>query len=106
MDKVMSRMKRVEEYADPSHSEWRGQSTSENISRWEKRAGAESKLAPRAKGGSTELPTTGPVKLHETHVRSGDARAEAKADLNHKMGSGLDATLREYGIKRGIRRES
>jgi hypothetical protein len=102
----MSRQKRVEELSDPSFSKWRGQSTSENISRWSERAHKESPVAPRAKGGSTELPTTGPVKLHETHVRSGDPRAEAKADLNHKMGSGLDATLREYGIKRGIRRES
>ena len=100
MDKSqMSRMKRLSEYADPSHSKWRGQSTAENISRWSERAHQESDGARhRAKGGSTELPTTGPVKLHETHVRAGVMRDEAKADKNH-----VDK-LTEY--MRGVRRES
>jgi hypothetical protein len=99
MDEIMSRMKRLQEYADPSHSKWRGQSTRENIDRWSERAHQKSDGAwHRAKGGSTELPTTGPVRLHETHVRAGDPRAEAKADKNH-----VDK-LTEY--MRGIRRDS
>ena len=94
----MSRMKRLQEYADPSHSEWRGQSTQPNIDRWSKRSTSESKLAPRAKSGDVKLPSTGEMSMHSTHGRAGDARAEAKADRNH-----VDK-LTEY--MRGVKRES
>jgi hypothetical protein len=95
----MSRQKRIEEYSKPASDVWwDGRSNKEAIDRWEKRASKNSKLAPRAKGGSTELPTTGPVKLHETHVRPGDPRAEAKADHNHIDVNSLYA--------KGIRRDA
>jgi hypothetical protein len=84
MDKVMSRMKRLQEYADPSHSEWRGQSTKENIDRMAARATRETTgHKTRAKSGDVKLPSTGEMNVHSTHVRAGDARAEAKADRNH-----------------------
>jgi hypothetical protein len=97
----MSRQKRIEEYSRPaSEVWWDGRSNEKAIERWQGRAKENSKLAPRAKGGgSVELPTTGNVDLHSTHVRPGDgndARAKAKADLNHDP----VATLYAKGIRR------
>jgi hypothetical protein len=96
----MSRMKRLQEYADPSHSKWRGQSTAENISRWSERAHQESDGARHRASTrkEPELPSTGPVNVHSTHVRAGDPRGTAKADKNH-----VDK-LTEY--MRGVKRES
>jgi hypothetical protein len=95
----MSREERLKQYADPSHSKWRGQSTQENINRWSARATAETDgHKHRAKSGDASLPPIGarePPGLHSTHK---DPRAEAKADRNH-----VDK-LTEY--MRGVRRES
>jgi hypothetical protein len=90
--------KRIKEYANPSHSEWRGQSTEANLKTWGDRASEESKLAPRAKSGSVELPTTGPVRTHDTNEKAGytgDFYAEAKRDLNRDLNN---------PYQRGVRR--
>jgi hypothetical protein len=80
----MSHQDRINLAKNPSDPRnWDGRSNKEAIDRWSERAHQESKLAPRAKGGSVELPTTGAVKLHNTAERHADPRAEAKRDLNH-----------------------
>jgi hypothetical protein len=81
--------KRIKEYANPSHSEWRGQSTAENIDRWSKRAEKESDGARhRAKGGDVELPSTGEMHVHSTRQEAGhtgDFYENAKRDLNRDV---------------------
>jgi hypothetical protein len=83
----MTFQKRISEYANPSHSEWRGQSTQENIDRWSKRAEKESDGARHRASTAKEptLPPTGEVRTHSTHQRAGtseDFYERAKADLN------------------------
>jgi hypothetical protein len=95
----MSRQKRIEEYSKPaSEVWWDGRSNKPAIERWQGRAKENSQLAPRAKSGSVELPTTGPVREHNSAARHADPRSEAKSDKNH-----VDK-LTEY--MRGVRRES
>ncbi len=85
----MSRVERVKEYANPRRREnWNGESTAANISRWADRASANSKIAPRAKGGEMRLPDTDKMDLHSTsdaprRDKDVDKRAMAKADKNH-----------------------
>ncbi len=101
----MSRQSRLKEYANPSRREnWDGESCDKaNIDRWSARAEANSKLAPRARGGEIKLPDTGgDVDLHDTAAKPRrdagvDARTKAKADLNSDGGS---------SYFRGIRRNA
>jgi hypothetical protein len=91
--------KRIREYSQPNHSEWRGQSTRENIDRWSKRAEKESDGDKhRAKGGEVELPSTGEMRVHSTRQEAGhtgDFYEAAKRDLNRDLNN---------PYQRGIRR--
>jgi hypothetical protein len=98
----MSRQSRIESYSRPASKEWwDGRSSKkENLDRFSERARENTTGHKfRAKGGEIDLPPTGNVDLHSTHVRPGDgndARAKAKADLNHDP----VATLYAKGIRR------
>jgi hypothetical protein len=86
----MTFQKRISEYANPSHSEWRGQSTRENIDRWSKRAEKESDGARHRASTAKEptLPDTGKMEVHSTHQEAGhtgDFYHAAKRDLNHDI---------------------
>jgi hypothetical protein len=98
----MSRKERLERYANPSDPRnWDGRSCyKENIDRWSERAHQESDGARHRASTrkEPELPSTGEMNVHSTHVRPGDQRKEAKADRNH-----VDK-LTEY--MRGVKRES
>jgi hypothetical protein len=80
----MPKQPRLDEYANPTSEKWWcGESTKEYIRDWSERAHRESDShLHRAKSGPVELPTTGEVNLHPTAGRSGDQRAQAKADRN------------------------
>jgi hypothetical protein len=80
----MSREERLKQYADPSHSQWRGQSTQENINRWSERAHKETDgHKHRAKSGDVSLPSLGSRDAPGLHSTHRDARLEAKQDKNH-----------------------
>jgi hypothetical protein len=87
----MSFQERIKKYSRPADPEWwDGRSNKEAISRWSERAHRESDgAAHRALSGEVRLPETGDVHLHATaaHRRGdgNDARAKAKADLNHRL---------------------
>jgi hypothetical protein len=85
----MSRLDRLKEYAAERGPKGASRDQA-NLDHWERRASENSKIAPRATNKSMELPSTGEVKLRPTSMapsRKGDARAEAKSDLNF-VGSG------------------
>jgi len=96
----MSRLERLKEYARQAGPAGEAYSK-ENLNYWSDRATSNSKIAPRAKGGEMNLPSTGKrMATRDTDMKPyrarGDARAEAKADLN-EVGS---------SYMRGIRRDA
>jgi hypothetical protein len=104
----MSRLERLKEYANPrSRENWCGESSDPAyLKRWSDRAEANSKVAPRARGGKMKLPdNAGEVSLHDTASKitagaeSGVGRLQkaAKADTNTDGGS---------SYMRGIRRNA
>jgi hypothetical protein len=108
----MTRQSRIRDYATPSSKVWwDGRSNKEAIDRFAERARENSKLAPRALSGEVRLPETGNLNLHNTEKRptgdGNDARARAKADLNHDVAgdTAYDASLSKYGV-RGARRQA
>jgi hypothetical protein len=79
---------RLSEYANPSHSPWRGQSTKENIDHWASRAERESDGADHRASTAKEpkLPNTGDMQVHSTHRaagHSGDFYEAARRVKNH-----------------------
>jgi hypothetical protein len=89
---------RLAQYANPSHSEWRGASTKENIDRMASRASKESPLAPRAKSGEVSLPPTGAMDVHSTHRRgdmAGDPYPATRKIRNH-AGSDFMASVKRH----------
>ena len=99
----MSRLERLKEYADPMRGPHGAASAQESLDDWSARATANSKLAPRAKGGKMDLPSTGKrMNLRDTEMRpkasrNADARAKAMADTN---------IVGDSGYMRGVRREA
>jgi hypothetical protein len=99
---VDSRLERLKEYANPRRREnWDGCGRDvANIQRFQERAEANSRIAPRARGGEMRLPDTGgDVALHDTAAkprrdRAVDARMKAKADLNTDGGSSFMRDVR------------
>jgi hypothetical protein len=79
---------RLAEYANPSHSEWRGASTKENIDRWAGRAEKESDGHKHRASTQKEptLPPTGEMSVHSTHRTAhmaGDPYDAARKVRNH-----------------------
>jgi hypothetical protein len=85
-----NRIQRLKEYARPASKDWwHGEHYDPaNIKRWADRAIENSKIAPRAKVGEIDLPST-KVKVRDTSmkpkvVRSAEAIIKAaRGDLNH-----------------------
>jgi hypothetical protein len=80
---------RLSEYANPSHSEWRGASTRENIDRWARRAEKESDGADHRASTQKEptLPPTGEMSVHSTNRTAhmvGDPYDVARSVKNHE----------------------
>ena len=97
----MSRLERLREYANPMKGPHGAASSEENLADWSARATSNSAIAPRAASGAMKLPSTGKrMNLRDSEMKPyrarGDARAEAKADLN-EVGS---------SYMRGIRRNA
>jgi hypothetical protein len=98
----MSSLDRLKQYEKPLRAgNWQGSSRDEsNISRWSNRATAESKIAPRARGGEMKLPSTGKqTELRDTSMspraaRNADARMVAKDDKNFVGDSSYMAGVR------------
>jgi hypothetical protein len=94
------REERVARYSKPL--DWvSGISTDEsNLKYWSGRAETNSAIAPRAKGGKMDLPSTGNVKMRSTASKprgiAADPYPAAKADLNHD----LAATMYMRGVRR------
>jgi hypothetical protein len=91
----------LKEYANPSHSEWRGQSTRENIDRWAARAEKNSDGADhRASTQSIPtLPDTDKMEVHSTHRAGhmqGDPYDAARKVRNHE-GSDFMRDVRRSG---------
>ena len=87
--KTSPRDVRLTEYANPSHSEWREQSTQENIDRWADRAAKESDGHKHRASTQKEptLPPTGEMQVHSTHQpagHSGDFYDVARKTRNHE----------------------
>jgi hypothetical protein len=99
----MSRLERLKEYADPMRGPHGAASAKENLTEWAGHASENSKLPPRAKGGTMKLPSTGKrMDLRDTSMRpkasrNADARAKAMADTN---------IVGDSGYMRGVRREA
>jgi hypothetical protein len=95
----MSREKRLKEYADPMRPEnWCGASTKEYIGRWSDRAHEESDSYKHRAKSNMELPDTFSRQGPDPHTgRSGDQRAQAKADKN---------TAGQSDYMRGLKREA
>jgi len=99
----MSRLERLREYANPMKGPHGAASAQENIDHWSARATENSKLAPRAKGGKMDLPSTGKrMNLRSTEMkpkasRNADARAKAMADTN---------IVGDSSYMRGVRRDA
>jgi hypothetical protein len=82
------RDERLRNYANPSHSEWRGSSTRENIDRWASRAKTNSDGADHRASTAKEptLPDTGAMQVHSTNRTAhmvGDPYAVARGTRNH-----------------------
>jgi hypothetical protein len=109
----MSRQERIKQYSQPASKVWwDGRSNKEAIDRFAERAHRESDSARhRALSGEIRLPPTDNMNLHDTAARprgdGNDARAKAKADLNHDVAgdTAYDSSLSEYGAKR-VRRNA
>jgi hypothetical protein len=79
---------RIKTYNDPtSEVWWDGRSNEKAIQRWSQRAHELSDgHRHRGSDGPMELPDTNSRQGPDPHThRSGDQRAQAKADLNHRM---------------------
>jgi hypothetical protein len=93
---------RLAEYANPSHSEWRGASTRENIDRWAARAEKESDGHRHRASTQSEptLPNTGEtMNIHSTNRTAhmvGDPYAVARGTKNH-IGSDFMKDVRRGG---------
>jgi hypothetical protein len=91
----------LSQYANPSHSEWRGQSTKENIDRWASRAEKNSDGDKHRASTQKEptLPDTGTMSVHDTnrtgHMQ-GDPYAVARGTRNHE-GSEFLKSVRRSG---------
>jgi hypothetical protein len=90
---------RLKEYANPSHSEWRGQSTRENIDRWAARNARESDGADHRASTAKEpaLPSTGEMKVHSTHQvagQDGDSFYRAARAVKNHIGSDYMKSVR------------
>jgi hypothetical protein len=90
---------RLREYANPSHSPWRGQSTRENIDRWASRAEKESDgHKHRAESGEVHLPSTDEMQVHSTHRAghmAGDPYDAARGVKNHAGSNYMRFTRRD-----------
>jgi hypothetical protein len=91
---------RLKQYDRPA--KWNGESTEKNIDKWSERASANSKIAPRAKDGEIDLPST-KVRTRDTAQkpfvkRSAEAMIKAAREDTNNVDSG--------NYCRGIRREA
>ena len=99
----MSRLSRLKEYSDPMRGPHGAASAQENLDYWSAHATENSKIAPRAKGGKMDLPSTGKrMDLRDTSMRpkasrNADARAKALADTN---------IVGDSSYMRGVRRDA
>jgi hypothetical protein len=89
MAKKSPRDGRLAEYAQPSHSPWRGASTRENIDKWASRAERESDSHKHRASTQKEpsLPPTGTMEAHSTHRAGhmqGDPYDAARKVRNHE----------------------
>ena len=87
----MSRIDRLKEYANPMHGPHGAGSDKGNLDYWSERASANSKIAPRAKGGEMKLPST-KVAMRDTSMKPKithkiDRLMSGKDDLNHVGGT-------------------
>jgi hypothetical protein len=92
---------RLAEYANPSHSEWRGASTKENIDHWASRAERESDGHKHRASTQKEptLPDTGEMSVHSTH-RAGHMRGDpydAARKVRNHQGSDFLKDVRRSG---------
>jgi hypothetical protein len=83
----MSRLSRLEEYADPMRGPHGSASDAQNLKDWSDEATRNSKIAPRASDGPMNLPST-KVNVRDSAMapkvsRNVDRAMRGKNDLNH-----------------------
>jgi hypothetical protein len=100
---MTNRLERLREYAKPTREgNWQGASRDQaNIDRFSERASEESRLAPRGRDGSIELPATGKsmanrdTSMSPRTSRKIDAAMSGRDDLNHVGSSYMAGTRRQ-----------